>query len=233
MFDENKYRPKTVSDIIYGNSESKTTIEVIANGNYPIPFFTKNGILFYGVWGTGKTTLAKMMSEVIETAKSGQGLVMPETFIACQQGLNGPQVMTMIDKQLNVSSLNGSGYHYFVLDEVDNLTPQAQQSLKSAMNTSRGIFILTTNHISKLDKGFMDRCIPIEMNAASLGQFLPLARKIAGDLEPRLDTGEIIGAIQGCNGSIRKLASNILFEAMRKRKSMAIQAANDAVIEAA
>lgn len=229
MFDENKYRPKTISDIIYGNSESKTTIEDIANGHYPIPFFTKNGLLFYGVWGTGKTTLAKMMPEVIEKAKSEQGLVMPETFIACQQGLNGPQVMTMIDKQLNLSSLNSSGYHYFVLDEVDNLTAQAQQSLKSAMNTPRGIFILTTNHISKLDKGFMDRCVPIEMNAASLGQFLPLANQIAADLEPRLDTGEIIRAAQGCNGSFRKLASNILFEVMRKRKTLALQAARDAL----
>ena len=233
MFDENKYRPKTVSEIIYGNSESKTTIQDVASGVYPIPFFTKNGILFYGVWGTGKTTLAKMMPDAIETAKTGEGLVMPETFIACQQGLNGPQVMTMIDKQLNVTSLNGSGYHYFVLDEVDNLTAQAQQSLKSAMNTTRGIFILTTNHISKLDKGFMDRCIPIEMNAASLGDLLLLGNRIAADLEPHLDTREIIRAAQGCNGSIRKLASNILFEVMRKRKALALQAATDKVIEAA
>ena len=233
MFDANSYNPSSVFEVIYGNPESKDTVENIANGSFPIPWFGKTGILFFGVAGTGKTTLAKMMPEVIEKAKSEQGLVMPETFIACQQGLNGPQVMTMIDKQLNLSSLNSSGYHYFVLDEVDNLTAQAQQSLKSAMNTTRGIFVMTTNHISKLDKIFLNRCILIEMNAASTAQLLPLATKIANDLEPELTSQEIIKAIEGCNGSVRNLATNVLFEVLRKRKALATLAANDEVIEAA
>lgn len=232
MFDANSYCPTSVFEVIYGNPKSKDTVENIANGSFPIPWFGKTGILFYGVAGTGKTTLAKMMPEIIEKAKTGQGLVMPETYIACQQGFNGPQVMTMIDKQLNISSLNGSGYHYFVLDEVDNLTAQAQQSLKSAMNTSRGIFILTTNHISKLDKGFLNRCILVEMNAASTEQLLPLATKIAKDLEPSLTSQEVINAIEGCNGSVRNLAANVLFSVLRKRKLLATQAANDEVIAA-
>jgi len=33
---------------------------------------------------------------------------------------------------------------------MDNLSKLAQQSLKSAMNTKRAIFILTTNNISSL-----------------------------------------------------------------------------------
>ena len=229
MLDAIEYEPASISDVIFGNSDSKMTIENIANGSFPFPYFGKNGILFYGVWGTGKTTLAKLMPEVIETAKSENGLVMPETFITCQQGFNGPQVMSLIQNQLNVSSLNGSGFHYFILDEVDNLTPAAQQSLKSAMNTSRGIFVLTTNHISKLDKGFMDRCVLVEMNAASTSQLLPLALKIAATLEPKLDIRECVSAIQASNGSVRKLASNVLFEVLRKRKRLASQAANDAV----
>lgn len=57
------------------------------------------------------------------------------------------------------SSLSNSGLHYFIIDEVDNLSKAAQQSLKSAMNTPGAIFILTTNHISELDKGFMDLCV--------------------------------------------------------------------------
>lgn len=233
MFDANSYSPTNVLEVIYGNAESKDTVENIANGSFPIPWFGKTGILFFGVAGTGKTTLAKMMPDVIEKAKTGEELVIPETFIACQQGFNGPQVMAMIDKQLNISSLNASGYHYFILDEIDILTAQAQQSLKSAMNTTRGIFVMTTNHISKLDKIFLNRCILIEMNAASTAQLLPLATKIANDLEPELTSQEIIKTIEGCNGSVRNLAANVLFEVLRKRKALATIAANDEVIEAA
>lgn len=233
MFDANSYNPSSVFEVIYGNPESKDTVENIANGSFPIPWFGKTGILFYGVAGTGKTTLAKMMPEVIEKAKTGQGLVMPETFIACQQGFNGPQVLSLIEKHMNTSSLNQSKFTYFILDEVDNLTALAQQSLKSALNTPRGVFVMTTNHVSKLDKGFLNRCILIEMNAASTAQLLPLATKIAKDLKPELTTQEVIKAIEGCNGSVRNLAANVLFEVLRKRKALATLAANDEVIEAA
>jgi len=34
---------------------------------------------------------------------------MPEKFIACQQGFNGPQVTTMLNKIVHLNSLNASG----------------------------------------------------------------------------------------------------------------------------
>ena len=87
--------------------------------------------------------------------------------------------MTLIGNILNVISFNSSGLHYIILDEVDNLTKLAQQSLKSAMNTHRAVFILTTNNISELDKGLKDRCVLIEMNAGAPEEYLPLAKEIA------------------------------------------------------
>lgn len=68
------------------------------------------------------------------------------------------------------------------MDEVDNLTSSAQQSLKSALNTDRGIFILTTNNISELDKGLKDRCVLVEMNAAPISGYLPLAKSLISDM---------------------------------------------------
>ena len=63
----------------------------------------------------------------------------------------------MLETMVSTTSLNVSGLHYVILDEVDNLTKLAQQSLKSVMNTKRAIFILTTNNISSLDKGMKDQ----------------------------------------------------------------------------
>jgi hypothetical protein len=130
-------------------------------------------------FGACKTTLAKMLPDAIEKARVGHDTNMPADFIACQQGTTGPQVMGLIDAVLGKNSFNTSGLHYFVLDEVDNLTKAAQQSLKSALNTKLGVFVLTTNHRSDLDKGMLDRCILVEMNAPTAVQLGGLADKIA------------------------------------------------------
>ena len=212
----NNYTPATVNDVVYGSEESKLRIEEIVDGHIPFPFFGKCAILLYGTFGTGKTTLAKIIPNAIEVGKTTEELAMAAEFIACQQGFTGPQVMSLIQKQMAVSSFNASGLHYFILDEVDNLTKQAQQSLKSALNTQRAIFVLTTNNISQLDKGLMDRCVLVEMNAAKPAQLSPLAKQVANDMNVVLNDIDLHSVIAACNGSVRNVAYNVARFARRK-----------------
>lgn len=211
------YTPTNPFDIIYGNEESYHRIEDIVCGFEKLPADGKCGILLYGSFGTGKTTLARMLPEFIEMGITTNELAMPAEFIPCQQGFNGPYVTTLLSKQLSIVSLNSSGLHYIILDEVDNLTKQAQQSLKSVMNTKRAIFILTTNNISSLDKGLKDRCVLIEMNAASTGQLLPIAQRVAADMNVVLNPAELKAEITASNGSFRELMSRIKRLARRKQ----------------
>ena len=212
----NNHEPQTIDDIIFGNNESKLRIEDIVSGTEALPHCGKSAILLYGVFGTGKTTLAKMLPNHIEFGKTQEELVWPEEFIGCQQGFNGPQVMARIDAILTKSSLNVSGLHYIILDEVDNLTKQAQQSLKSALNTTRGVFILTTNNVSQLDKGMLDRCILVEMNAANPNAYLDIAKSIADQAGVALSNDELLPTIQAANGSFRNLSHNVGRLARRK-----------------
>jgi DNA replication protein DnaC len=54
------YQPETINEFVFGNSDSRQMIEDIVSGDLPFPFEGKTGILLYGAYGTGKTTLARV-----------------------------------------------------------------------------------------------------------------------------------------------------------------------------
>jgi len=109
--------------------------------------------------------------------------------------------------------------HYFIIDEVDNLTKLAQQSLKSALNTTRGVFILTTNNISQLDKGLLDRCVLVEMNAAPAEEYIRVARAVVSKTGVDIADKDLLPTIQAANGSFRNIIHNIGRLVRRKAQS--------------
>jgi DNA polymerase III delta prime subunit len=203
------HEPQNLNDIIFGNPESKLRIYDIVTGAEALPHCGKSGIILYGAWGTGKTTVATMLPDAIEKGRTQEELTMSADLIRCQQGFNGPQVIDLISKILDKNSLNSSGLHYIIIDEVDLLTKSAQESLKSAMNTSRCIFILTTNYIADLDRGLLDRCVLVEMNAAQSEQLLPLAHRIAAEQGITVADEELLPTIKAANGSFRNITHNV------------------------
>lgn len=216
LIDASKYFPTCIADIVFGNEDSQALIADIASARKSFPIFGKNGILIYGIWGTGKTTLARMLPNAIEQALTGKPIY-DETFIQCKQGMNGSDLMRKIELQATYISANYSDKHYFVLDEIDNLTDAAQSSLKAAMNVKTGVFIMTTNHIDKIERGVLNRSILIEMNAAQPQKWLPFAHRILTDCGVSdVSEEELIPLIAACNGSVRDIADCVLTIAARR-----------------
>lgn len=120
-----------------------------------------------------------------------------------------------LKKQSKVMSFNTSGRHYYIFDEVDNLSKTAQAGLKTTLNSQREAFILTTNNISQLDKGLKDRCVLVEMNAAADAGYLPLARRIVFDENVVLNDAQLLTVIAGNNGSFRSVIFSVLGLALR------------------
>lgn len=203
---DSKYEPKTLSDIVFHTAHARETVEGLADGSFGFPSSGKNGILLYGTYGTGKSALAKILPNIIEKNSGGEEAFVTYVEVA-QGGDNGAAVIERIKAQTKLIVL-GNTYHYFVLDEVDNLLKESMLSLKVAMNTGakNSIFVMTTNNLSKVDGGVINRCKLVEFNAAESADWLPKVHGILADYGVTgIDDELLLEIIEPCEGSARDI----------------------------
>lgn len=218
--------PSVINDIIFHSVIERQLILDIASGAKPFPAAGKNSILLYGDYGTGKTTLARLLPDAIERGKGASELMIYDYF-RCQQSLTGPMLMKDIEDRATLMSGNHSGYHYFVLDEVDNLTPKAQASLKSAMGFHDTIFVLTTNHLGQIDKGVQNRSIRVNCDAARASDYLPLAKQVLAECGATpISDDKLLPIIERCKGSVREIVDYMeRIAAMQKTRPESVSTA--------
>lgn len=204
MFDENKFSPTTLEECVISDAPSKDKLDQIINKVIPFPVFGKCGILLHGPYGTGKTTVARLIPELMEQARGGKDAIY--YLYPCAQSKNGSNLIALIERSTEVISFNHGGLHYTILDEVDNLTDAAQRSLKAIMTGLYGVFILTTNHIGEIDKGIVSRCHVIHMLEANPKDWLPRVKEIILSMGANLPPdSSLIPIIKQCNGSGREV----------------------------
>jgi|TARA_R110000803_G_scaffold49138_1_gene102105 replication factor C small subunit len=146
-----KYRPQVLEDYV-GN-------EVIKN---KIADYLKEGsiqnLLFHGVAGTGKTTLAKLIAKNLNCD-------LLYINASDERGID-----TIRDKIIPFASTMGfKDIKIIILDEADYLTPQAQATLRNTMETfSRSTrFILTCNYLERIISPLQSRCQTFEITPPS------------------------------------------------------------------
>jgi replication factor C small subunit len=146
-----KYRSQTLDQYI-GNDELKTTIQ---------SWITKNDIphlLLYGKAGTGKTTLAKLITQNINC----------DMMYINASDENG--IDTIRDKVKSFASTSTfQPLKVVILDESDYLTINAQASLRNIIETfsAKTRFILTCNYVERIIEPLQSRCQAFKIETLS------------------------------------------------------------------
>lgn len=137
-----KYRPDILENYV-GNQQLKDTIKsFIDKGDVP-------HLLFYGTAGTGKTTLAKVITKSVE----------------CDVLYVNASDENSVDNVRNkikgfASSAGFKDLKIIILDEADFLSQEAQAALRNMMETYSLTtrFILTCNYVEKIIPALVSRC---------------------------------------------------------------------------
>jgi len=215
--------PVTINDFLFRKDFYKILLEDIVSGAMTFPAMGKTGICLHGTFGTGKTTLALRLPYLLDyrhilgKANRCDWVVRNPIYdlTKCKPGNDSIQQVNEIAKRVDsLLSYSNSGWHFEILDEADLLTDKAQDILKSLMTFNKDtIFILTTNHPSRLSKALIDRCHMIEMSAASHHDLVGLGKNWLSKLglsEELISETELLEIAAQCHGSIRDFGSGVI-----------------------
>ena len=137
-----KYRPDTLEGYVGNQGIVDKVKQYLQNNDVP-------HLLLYGDAGTGKTTLAKIISNNIDCD------------LLYINASDENSVETVREKIKNFSSTIGfRQWKIVILDEADYMTPNGQAALRNLMETFSKTtrFILTCNYVEKIIDPIHSRC---------------------------------------------------------------------------
>ena len=188
-----KYRPQTLNEYV-GNEIIKDKIaDYLEQGSI-------QNLLLHGVAGTGKTTLAKLITKNIDCD-------LLYLNASDERGID-----TIREKiQPFAGSMGFNDVKIVILDEADYLTPQAQATLRHTIEACSATtrFILTCNYLERIISPLQSRCQTFEITPPSKEVVTDLACRIMITEGVPVKQWEVVSVIDTHYPDIRKIINTI------------------------
>ncbi|MFI5413577.1 MAG: replication factor C small subunit [Candidatus Lutacidiplasmatales archaeon] len=164
-------------------------------------------LLFAGPPGSGKTTAALALARDLFGAEWRSSFL--ELNASDERGID--TVRTTIKQYARTSPLGDVGFKILFLDEADNLTSEAQASLRRLMERYSGScrFILSCNYSSRIIDPIQSRCAVFRFRAYAPDAVRTQVKKIAA-AEGKKVSAEALETILTAAGGDMRRATNLL-----------------------
>jgi len=188
-----KYRPTTLEEYV-GNETIKNKIaDYLKQGSI-------QNLLFHGVAGTGKTTLAKLIAKNLNCD-------LLYINASDERGID-----TIRDKIIPfASSMSFNDVKIVILDEADYITPQAQATLRntieSCSKTTR--FIFTCNYLERIISPLQSRCQTFEIIPPSKLNIVKHLKDIIDGESIKVNVNDLAIVVNNFYPDIRKIINTI------------------------
>ncbi|WP_069808273.1 replication factor C small subunit [Vulcanisaeta thermophila] len=195
-----KYRPFRIDDII-DQDHVKTRIKELLRLN-DLPH-----LLFYGPPGTGKTTMALAIAHELYGDAWRENVL--ELNASDERGI--ATIREKVKEFAKTLPTTKAPFRLIILDEADNMTPDAQQALRRIMEmyTSSVRFILLANYMSGIIEPIQSRCAVFRFTPLPKDAVLARLREIAGREGVKI-TNEALEAIWDVSqGDMRKAINTL------------------------
>ena len=180
----NKYKPKTLNDLVIPNTAIKDLLDDMANG------YIINKLCFVGTNGTGKSTAAHLMPILIEGFPPNTVHLVGEEKFDVSNAIN--QLST-----INTFGWADQKYQYVLFDELDKV----KNSLAALWQTmdkfnDKVIVIATANDFMKIEKAVRSRFQLLDFGLITADDFLPRAQQILGQENIKLKDSYVLVQLQ-------------------------------------
>ncbi|KAJ8669735.1 hypothetical protein QAD02_000994 [Eretmocerus hayati] len=197
-----KYRPKTVDDVVEQDSVVEVLRQCLTGGDFP-------NLLLYGPPGTGKT------STILAACRQMFGELYKERILELnasdERGIQVVRDKVKTFAQLTASTKTSDGkscppFKIIILDEADSMTHAAQSALRRTMEkqsrTTR--FCLICNYVSRIIEPLTSRCTKFRFKPLGEEKIIERLESICGEEELKADKGVLKTVVDASGGDLRR-----------------------------
>ena len=192
---ETKYEPKTFNDMVIhdpNNNIMPLLNQIVSAQSCP-------NLLLFGDFGTGKTTLAKVLTNEFYARYGEDNLTTIVSLVFEKDN-------TLYKKDQSVFHWSKSNVTWHIFDEIDKCNHKnVYNELHETLQNKHGHkYLLTANRLVDIPKGIQSRAMPIPIDCPTPEEFLPRAMKIVNLENINASSDKVLNVLTAAGRDLRR-----------------------------